>query len=219
MKLIKMSLAAALSVTIALGAEVKPDLGVSANISFVSDYIWRGMTQSDNSPAIQGGIDLEYKKFYLGTWGSNVEFGSSYKASMEFDVYGGYKDELYGISYDIGATNYIYPKDSKELNFAEAYLGLSKEFEPFTVGAKYYYGIKTDKFDPTNCWETTLSVALPMDVSLDLLYGDYKSVGNYYSLGVSKSIDKFKVAISYTSIDSDNSLDQDKVVAKVGVVF
>lgn len=220
MKLIKMSLAAALAASLAFGADAKSDLGVSANMSIVSDYIWRGMTQSDNSPAIQGGFDLEYKGLYAGVWGSNIEFGDDSRASAEFDIYGGYTNELYGISYDLGAIQYAYPNESKELNFAEAYFGLSKDFEIVKVGAKYYHGIKTDQFDAPNAWEATLSVPLPMDINLDALYGDYNDIGNYYSVGVTKSIDKFEVALSYTGIeaDADNS-DQDNIVVRVGVNF
>ncbi len=59
-----------------------------------------------------------------------------------------------------------------------------------------------------------------MDISLDALYGDYNDIGNYYSVGITKSIDKFEVALSYTGIeaDADNS-DQDNVVVRVGVNF
>ncbi|MBD3808147.1 MAG: hypothetical protein IE880_05460, partial [Epsilonproteobacteria bacterium] len=57
----------------------------SANMAFTSNYVWRGLTQTDNSPAIQGGIDIGYKGFYAGVWGSNVEFGSVLDESMELD--------------------------------------------------------------------------------------------------------------------------------------
>ena len=61
---------------------------VSANVSFASDYIWRGMTQSDG-PAIQGGFDYEADGgFYAGIWGSNVNFNDG--AGSELDYYFGY---------------------------------------------------------------------------------------------------------------------------------
>ena len=94
MKLIKLSLAAALIVTLAQ-AEEKLDLGISANMAMTSNYVWRGMTQSDDSPAIQCGFDVDYKGIYAGVWGSNVNFDT--KASMEFDAYAGYTNELFGI--------------------------------------------------------------------------------------------------------------------------
>ena len=65
---------------------------VSANVSFTSDYIWRGMTQSDG-PAIQGGFDYASEGgFYAGIWGSNVNFNDG--AGSELDYYFGYGFEI-----------------------------------------------------------------------------------------------------------------------------
>ena len=68
MKLVKMSLVAALLASSGLFADETSDIEVSANIALTSNYIWRGMTQSDDSPAVQGGFDLGYKGFYAGVW-------------------------------------------------------------------------------------------------------------------------------------------------------
>lgn len=219
MKLIKISLAAALAASVLLGAEEISNVSVSANMALTSNYVWRGMTQSDNSPAVQGGIDLEYKGFYAGTWGSNVEFGAGNVASMELDIYGGYGGELYGIGYDIGAIQYAYPNQTKQLNFAEAYFGLSKDFEVVSVGAKYYSGIKTDDIDPSDAWEVSLSAPLPMDVTFNALYGDYDKVGNYYNVGLAKPIGKFEVGISYAGIDMDSGSNQDNLIATISTSF
>jgi len=88
MKLLKLSLAAAVLATGILAAE-ESEIGISANVAATSNYVWRGMTQSDDAPAIQGGFDLEYKGFYVGTWGSSVQFGDTTTA-MEADLYAGY---------------------------------------------------------------------------------------------------------------------------------
>ena len=49
---------------------------VSANVAFASDYVWRGMTQTAEEPAISGGFDIAGESgLYFGTWASNVEFG------------------------------------------------------------------------------------------------------------------------------------------------
>jgi uncharacterized protein (TIGR02001 family) len=50
-------------------------LSLSANLALTTDYIFRGFSQTDEGPAIQGGFELGYKNFYLGVWGSNVNFG------------------------------------------------------------------------------------------------------------------------------------------------
>ena len=96
---------------------------VSANVSFASDYVWRGMTQSDG-PAIQGGFDFEAESgFYAGIWGSNVNFNDG--AGSELDYYAGYGFALEGIDIDIGYIAFDYPENKTGLDFEEIYLGLS----------------------------------------------------------------------------------------------
>ena len=226
MKLIKLSLAAALLAGVAL-AEDKSDLGISANMALTSNYVWRGMTQTDDAPAVQAGIDLDYKGIYLGTWASNVNFGDA-NTSMEADVYAGYANDIAGFSYDVGFIYYMYPKMTDELNFAEAYLGLGYDFGVVSIGGKYSYGIDTNDVDdeasnwePENAWEVTASVPLPANISLDATYGDYDSLGSYYLVGATITVDKFDLSIAYTANDGDGNSDaeQDNFVATVATSF
>ena len=71
-----------------------------SNVALSSDYIWRGMTQTAEEPAISGGFDIAGESgLYFGTWASNVEFGDG--AALELDWYAGYANELEnGFSYD-----------------------------------------------------------------------------------------------------------------------
>jgi len=220
MKIINLSLVAALVSTLALGAQDISELSVSGSVALTNNYIWRGMTQTDNAPAVQSSLNFLYKGFYLGAAASNVKF-EGVDASIELDALGGYTSEVYGVGYDIGAIYYAYPKSSKEANFADVYLGLSKDFEVLKVGAKFYRGVKTNDLLVSNTWETSLSVPLPISISFDALYGDYADVGNYYSVGFAKPInDKFKVAVSYTGINKDaNGIDEENVVAVITASF
>ncbi|OHE08665.1 MAG: hypothetical protein A2513_09615 [Sulfurimonas sp. RIFOXYD12_FULL_33_39] len=220
MKIINLSLVAALVSTLALGAEDISELSVSGSVALTNNYIWRGMTQTDNAPAVQSSLNFLYKGFYLGAAASNVKF-EGVDASIELDALGGYTSEVYGVGYDIGAIYYAYPKSSKEANFADVYLGLSKDFEVIKIGAKFYRGVKTNDLLVSNTWETSLSVPLPISISFDALYGDYADVGNYYSVGFAKPInDKFKVAVSYTGINKDaNGIDEENVVAVITASF
>ncbi|GIR87296.1 MAG: hypothetical protein CM15mP86_07550 [Gammaproteobacteria bacterium] len=79
-----------------------------SNVALSSDYIWRGMTQTAEEPAISGGFDIAGESgLYFGTWASNVEFGDG--AALELDWYAGYASELdNGFSYDIGYLAYTY---------------------------------------------------------------------------------------------------------------
>ncbi|MEA2111350.1 MAG: TorF family putative porin [Campylobacterota bacterium] len=211
MKLIKLSLAAALAVTVA-HAEMS-DVGVSANMALTSNYVWRGMTQTSNAPAIQGGVDLDYNGLYLGVWGSNIDFASS----LELDVYAGYAGEISGFGYDVGICQYMYPNDTEANNFAEAYLGLSYDFTGFGVGAKYYMGIETNEIDPTDAWEVSASAELPAGFGVEATYGDYDEVTPYYLVALTKSYGKFDFSVAYT--DATDLDDSDNIVATVGTSF
>ena len=96
---------------------------VSANVTFASDYVWRGMTQSDG-PAIQGGFDFEAESgFYAGIWGSNVNFNDG--AGSELDYYAGYGFSVGDVGVDIGYIAFDYPENQTGLDFEEIYSGLS----------------------------------------------------------------------------------------------
>jgi|TARA_B100001175_G_scaffold77944_1_gene65119 uncharacterized protein (TIGR02001 family) len=96
---------------------------VSANVAFASDYVWRGMTQSDG-PAIQGGFDFEAESgFYAGIWGSNVNFNDG--AGSELDYYFGYGFSVGDLGIDIGYVAFDYPKNQTGLDFEEIVLGFS----------------------------------------------------------------------------------------------
>ena len=117
---------AAPSFVFAADAAPAPDLTVAYNVGFYSQYIFRGLTQTDRKPALQGGVDLTHSSgFYLGAWGSNIDWlRSSYGptgtvndtyytkgGNLEVDLYGGFRTELgkSGIGIDVGALQYWYP--------------------------------------------------------------------------------------------------------------
>lgn len=96
---------------------------LSVNISAVSNYYFRGLSETDDAVAIQGGIDFEHASgFYVGTWASNVDFGPDESASYEIDLYLGFADELdNGLGYDVGYIHYLYPDSDEDLEFGEIY--------------------------------------------------------------------------------------------------
>jgi uncharacterized protein (TIGR02001 family) len=98
-------------------AEVKPDPGpVTANVTLASDYRYRGITQGNFRPAIQGGFDYAHASgFYIGNWNSSISwlsdgYGSNpaVSAPIEMDFYGGYKTEVAGVALDGGLLQYYY---------------------------------------------------------------------------------------------------------------
>ncbi|MBC7469177.1 MAG: hypothetical protein H7322_07610 [Ramlibacter sp.] len=93
----------------------EPEYTLSYNIGAVTDYRFRGISQTSKKPAIQGGIDFAHKSgFYLGTFVSNVkwvkDFNGATKGAYELDLYGGYKGEIMkDLAYDVGLITYRYP--------------------------------------------------------------------------------------------------------------
>ncbi len=83
------------------------------NIGVTSDYVFRGISQSDNDPALQGGVDVAWGIIYAGIWASRVDFGDAPPANAEVDWYGGIKptwnSPLGLMNLDFGAIYYSYP--------------------------------------------------------------------------------------------------------------
>lgn len=84
---------------------------VSANGGFVTEYIFRGVPQTDGKAAAQVGLDIEQSGLYLGSWASTVDGGDDAPDGLEVDLYGGYGGEIGEFSYDLGATWYQYTED------------------------------------------------------------------------------------------------------------
>lgn len=151
MKLSQISLAALLAVsalpTLAqTAAAPEPDFTVSGNLGIFSDYRFRGISQTNKKPAIQGGIDLNTKMgFYLGNWNSNVDSNQYNGANIEMDFYGGWKTSWEGFGFDVGVLYYYYPGSSAsysgatpwKINNTELYVGGS--WGPISL--KYSYAV------------------------------------------------------------------------------
>ena len=219
MKMITLSLVAALAVNTAFANEAQigtSALETSANMAVTSNYVWRGMSQTSNSPAYQAGVDIAYNGFYLGTWGSNISWTADNSSSLEADIYAGYTGKVSGISYDLGYIVYSYPNVSNVNNFKEAYLGLGKDFEGFSLNAKYSFGIDNAPDDYEITYATNVS-----GFGFSASYGDYDTVGTRYSLAVSKEIGKFELSVGYYDFTSDNNSasDEDHVVVSLSTSF
>ncbi len=231
MKFTKLSLIAAVAVSSAFAGgdievvepvvEATPESAfeISANLAITSNYVWRGMTQTANSPAVQGGIDLGYNGFYLGAWGSNVEFGDT-NNNLEADFYAGYKTSFSGVEIDLGYILYAYPNESDAFNFDEAYIGLGYDFGMVGINGKYSFAVDSEN-DTTDYWEVGGDIELPMEFTLAASYGDYDEVGTNYLVSLSKSWGKFEFSVAYTDFSSDASsvYDEDHIVGTVSTSF
>jgi uncharacterized protein (TIGR02001 family) len=125
----------------------EPDYTLSGNLGIFSDYRFRGVSQTNKLPAIQGGVDLALKNgLYLGNWNSNVDSKMYNGASIEMDFYGGYKATFGDFGLDVGGIYYYYPgtgADPTGWNVKNGELYIGGSWGPLT--AKYNYAV-TDFF-------------------------------------------------------------------------
>src|SRR5690606_38862768 len=93
-----------------IGAAVAPvgaignELGIpgtfSTNVSLATDYVYRGISQTDEEPAVQGGLDWEHETgLYLGIWASNIDLNDDDEAHVEIDYYGGWRPTYEGVTF------------------------------------------------------------------------------------------------------------------------
>jgi uncharacterized protein (TIGR02001 family) len=96
-------------------AAAAPTPAVTSNVALVTNYLYRGISQTGTNPALQGGFDYAHASgFYAGAWGSNISWisdgGTATGASLELDTYLGMKNAFAtDYSYDVGYLRYNYP--------------------------------------------------------------------------------------------------------------
>ena len=187
------------------GAGVSPH-SFSANVALVNDYRFRGYTQTNMRPAIQGGFDYAHASgFYVGNWNSNVAddvFGND----IEMDLYGGYSTTFGDLGLDAGVLYYYYPGSRAAkggtVDNAEIYVGLS--YSVFSL--KYSHGV-TDFFgvpDSKNNFYVDLGAEFDLGAGwgLNAHVGYQKlrndALGSYvdYALGVTKEINDWTLGAS-----------------------
>ena len=125
-------------------AEPAPAITVNGSATVVSDYKFRGISQTDGNFAVQGGLTVSHESgFYVGLWGSSIDDYVTVHGTpaQELDIIAGFKKTFDGATFDIGAVYYVYPGtrpgfagDVSSSDFIEPYASLSYAFGP--VGAK-----------------------------------------------------------------------------------
>ncbi len=120
----------------------EPDYTFSFNAGVVTDYRYRGISQSRLKPALQGGIDFAHKSgFYLGTWASTIKWikDGGGDGPVEIDVYGGYKGTMGDFGYDVGVLTYQYPNHSLAISPNTTEIYGAGTFGPATL--KYSHSV------------------------------------------------------------------------------
>ena len=176
---------------------------IAWNVAATTDYVFRGVSQTEEDSAISGGVDLTYGAFYAGAWASNVSYAGDDETNAEVDLYGGFRTEAAGWALDIGAVGYLYTNqpDSADYDYVELKLAASRAIGPATIGAAVYYspdffGAAEDEatyveanaaFSPADKWTINGAVGHQW-VSSDFDYNTW-NVGAAYQLTDTLALD------------------------------
>lgn len=243
-KIMRGTVAAGAFAMLSSGAAMAADLGTykpaaepapakrcdfSANVALTTDYVFRGFSQTDEGPALQGGFDVACGKFYAGVWASNLDFGGDLTlggefvdvANIEIDYYGGITPKLGKFDFDFGVIYYSYPNafDSfsavngllGELDYWEFKAGVSTTvLKDVGIGTTVYYSPDyTGEIGDNVVWESTaekpIAYGFKVSGTFGSQWGDENDGGFdyvYWNAGISKDfMEKFTLDVRYWDTD------------------
>jgi uncharacterized protein (TIGR02001 family) len=217
------------------GGTARAEGAFSGSVTLTSDYVFRGISQSDGAAAIQGSLDYSNGIFYAGLWGSSVNFGAvgpTDLASMELDAYVGVKPTTGPVNWDLGVIGYFYPNSTDLVGEFDYYEGkVAASISPadgFTLGAAVFYS--PDFFAETGdayYVELNGSYAFSDAFSVSAAYGnqDVDLIGDYdtWSVGAKYAYAGFTFGLTYSDSEAfdegfvfDETLSDGRFVLSVG---
>jgi uncharacterized protein (TIGR02001 family) len=200
-----------------------PASPITGNVALVTDYVFRGISQSDEAPAIQGGFDFAHASgFYLGAWGSNVDFNEDESvldgATMELDLYGGYKMNLTKeATLDLGLLFYWYPgaAGERDYDFYELYAKLGYDFGFMQALAGIHYSPDFFAGSDDGLYyfaEATIPIVENFSAVAHIGYQDIKDEATFgapsyteWKLGVTTSFVGLNFGLFYTDTDLEDA--------------
>ena len=208
----------ALSSIVALGAW--PSLAMADlafNVGAFTDYRYRGISQTRLKPAVQAGVDYSLGGFYVGAWASSIkwikDFGGD--ASVEIDVYGGYKGEIAkDLAYDVGALTYQYPSNKLKPNANTTELYGALTYGPATL--KYSHAVtntfgnlksKNSSYLDLSATFDAGGISVVPHVGYQKIKGPLAKDATYtdYSLTVSKDFSGLVLSLAVVGTDADKT--------------
>ena len=205
----------------------------SFNIGGYSDYVFRGISQNDNDPTIQGGIDVSYGILYAGWWASGINFDAIVNdADVEMDWYGGIKPVWQGVTFDLGVIYYTYPGGSYttnppfgfDLNYVELKAGASTTIhEKLALGGYIYWspdyfaqtgsvwtfeGQAGYTFDKIAVFTPTINGVVGYQTGSDDYYDAWNGFSEYWywNAGLALAVDKLVFDFRYWGTDASNAV-------------
>ncbi|MDD3354661.1 TorF family putative porin [Zoogloea sp.] len=210
---------------VALAADPAPEHAFTSNVTLASEYIYRGIGQTNRKPALQGGFDYAHASgFYAGIWGSNVSWlsdgsatGAKISNSLELDFYGGFKNTVGDFGYDVGLLQYYYPgtypSGFNSPNTLEGYAAVSysiltlKYSHSFTDLFGWVDSKNSGYLDLTATYELMPGLNVVGHVGRQKVNGDASGGASYtdYKLGVTKDFSGTVVGLSYVATNASEA--------------
>jgi uncharacterized protein (TIGR02001 family) len=194
-------------------AENPMGLEFSADVALTSNYIYRGISQSDDEASIQGGFYFSHSSgIYGGLWGASVDGSNGFlgTADLELDPSLGWGGELGPVGVDVGWVRYGYPDEGNpEIDTDEFHIGISKDFEVLSASATLHYS--DDFFNLGDATYFEVGIDVPVSsFTLSAHYGvtdyddDVLCAGCDYedwSVGASTELGGFGFSLTYSDTD------------------
>lgn len=204
--------------------EPTPEYSLTANVTLASQYRYRGLMQTNNQPAIQGGFDFTHASgLYLGNWNSSISWlndsNSKVSAPVEMDLYGGYKGNLApDVPFDLGVLQYYYPGDypsgytSPDTTELYAGLGYGPVLFKYSIAMTNLFGFADSKYSQyfdlsgnfdTGFWGLTVNAHVGRQTVRNVTDGAYTD----WKLGLTKDFGRgLAISIAYIDTDADRAV-------------
>ena len=205
-------------------ADAASPYSLTANVTLASQYRYRGLMQTNNRPAIQGGFDLTHASgFYLGNWNSSISWlndsNRDVSAPVEMDFYGGYKGNLTdSVPVDLGVLQYYYPGDypsgytSPDTTELYAGIGYGPVMFKYSLALTNLFGFADSKYSQyfdlsgnfdTGVWGLVVNVHAGRQIVRNVDNGSYTD----WKLGVTKDFGQgLSVSLAYLDTNADRAV-------------
>ena len=190
---------------------------VTATAGVVSQYIFRGLSQSDENPALQLGAEYAHTSgLYAGAWGSNVDFNDGDEAVAEVDLMAGWRTAHDKLTLDFGGIYYWYPGADGDLDYdyVEAKIAAGYDFDIFNLAGALFYSPDFFAGSGNSFYASAdAGVPLPYDLTLKGHYGyqwidDEGDFGSPdyadWSAGLAYNFKGVDLSINYVDTDLDD---------------
>lgn len=216
-----------------------PAVTINGTATVVSDYRFRGISQTNKDFAVQGSLTLTHKSgFYVGVWGSSVSEYVAAGADQEIDLSAGFKKTLGGTTLDVGVLLYVYPGHDDlipgyDANFIEPYVSVSHTLGPVTGKLSAAYAPKQKALSVGSGKEDSLYLAgdfsaglgssgVSVTAHIGRSFGpSFLTIGKNYtdwSLGASYAWKNLSFGVSYVDTNKASISPFGKNISKAGVV-